>query len=101
MTEVVGPWGGNGGTAWDDGKYYNGVREITLVYGNCINSIRLIYDKNGKPVKAEKHGGTGGNNTVVETKSLASMGQADGYLIPLEFDYPKVPKVNSGKTKND
>ncbi|KAM1513305.1 hypothetical protein ACFX1Z_024748 [Malus domestica] len=40
-TTVVGPWGGNGGIPWDDG-IYNGVREITVVYGHCIDSITLI-----------------------------------------------------------
>ncbi|KAB2007992.1 hypothetical protein ES319_D10G067800v1 [Gossypium barbadense] len=63
MSVVVGPWGGNGGAAWDDG-IYNGVREITLVYDRCIDSIRVVYDKNGKPVTAEKHGGVGGNKTA-------------------------------------
>ncbi|XVF29547.1 hypothetical protein REPUB_Repub15cG0130700 [Reevesia pubescens] len=66
MSVVVGPWGGNGGAAWDDGTYH-GVREITLVYDLCIDSIRVIYDKNGKPVTAEKHGGMGGNK-IVEIK---------------------------------
>ncbi|KAK2654371.1 hypothetical protein Ddye_014227 [Dipteronia dyeriana] len=60
---VVGPWGGNGGTSWDDGTY-NGVREITLVYDRCIDSISVVYDKNGKPVTPEKHGGVGGNRTA-------------------------------------
>ncbi|XP_073286332.1 jacalin-related lectin 19 [Primulina huaijiensis] len=62
-TIVVGPWGGNGGTDWDDGSY-NGVREITVVYARCIDSITVVYDKNGKPVSAEKHGGSGGNNSA-------------------------------------
>ena len=60
---IVGPWGGNGGAAWDDGTYH-GVREITLVYDRCIDSIKVIYDKNGKPVTAEKHGSEGGNKIV-------------------------------------
>ena len=60
---MVGPWGGNGGTSWDDGTYH-GVREITLVYDLCIDSIRVVYDKNGKAVAAEKHGGTGGSQTA-------------------------------------
>ncbi|XP_043705202.1 jacalin-related lectin 19, partial [Telopea speciosissima] len=60
---VVGPWGGNGGTSWDDGKY-TGVREIKIVYDRCIDSIRVEYDNNGKPVLSEKHGGTGGNRTA-------------------------------------
>ncbi|CAK9174521.1 unnamed protein product [Ilex paraguariensis] len=60
---IVGTWGGNGGTNWDDG-IYSGVREITLVYDRCIDSIRLVYDKNGKPVSSEKHGGVGGSKTA-------------------------------------
>ncbi|OMO66383.1 Mannose-binding lectin [Corchorus olitorius] len=65
MTAEVGPWGGRGGTEWDDGSDYNGVREITLVYGDFIDSIRFIYDQNAKPVTSDKHGGTGGDTTVV------------------------------------
>lgn len=60
---VVGPWGGNGGTNWDDGNY-SGVREISLKYGRCIDSICVVYDKNGKPVSGEKHGGSGGGSTA-------------------------------------
>ncbi|XP_052181440.1 jacalin-related lectin 19 [Diospyros lotus] len=59
MNIVVGPWGGGGGTYWDDGNY-SGVREIRLVYGDCIDLIQVVYDKNGKPVSAEQHGGVGG-----------------------------------------
>lgn len=60
---VVGPWGGTGGISWDDGSY-NGVREIRLVYDWCIDSIHVVYDKKGKPVSVEKHGGGGGNKTA-------------------------------------
>ncbi|XP_027168175.1 jacalin-related lectin 19 [Coffea eugenioides] len=59
---AVGPWGGNGGSPWDDGSY-NGVREITLVHARCIDSMRVVYDKNGKPFVGEKHGGVGGSKT--------------------------------------
>ncbi|KAJ0537076.1 putative jacalin-like lectin domain-containing protein [Helianthus annuus] len=55
--------GGNGGDEWDDGVH-SGVREITLVYGSCIDSIRVTYDKNGKPFLAEKHGGIGGTKSA-------------------------------------
>ncbi|KAL6992637.1 hypothetical protein U1Q18_010749 [Sarracenia purpurea var. burkii] len=41
MSIVVGPWGGNGGSHWDDGIYSGGV-----------------------PVTAEKHGGGGGSRTA-------------------------------------
>lgn len=60
---VVGPWGGHGGSPWDDGGF-TGVREITLVYSLCIDSMTVVYDQNGKPYKAEKHGGVGGSKTA-------------------------------------
>ncbi|RDX61002.1 Jacalin-related lectin 19, partial [Mucuna pruriens] len=60
---VVGPWGGNGGNSWDDGTL-TGVREIKLVYDRCIDSIHVVYDKNGNPFTTEKHGGVGGNKTA-------------------------------------
>ncbi|KAK7325138.1 hypothetical protein VNO77_29240 [Canavalia gladiata] len=60
---TVGPWGGNGGTGWDDGSF-TGVREIKLVYDLCIDSIHVVYDRNGKPFRAEKHGGVGGSKTA-------------------------------------
>ncbi|ERN15377.1 hypothetical protein AMTR_s00036p00183430 [Amborella trichopoda] len=59
----VGPWGGQGGSPWDDGSF-DGVCKITLVYDRCIDSIRVEYDKNGKLVMAGKHGGDGGNRTT-------------------------------------
>ncbi|KAI3727295.1 hypothetical protein L1987_67108 [Smallanthus sonchifolius] len=60
---LMGPWGGNGGYEWDDGVH-SGVREINLVYGSCIDSIRVTYDNNGKPFLAEKHGGIGGSKSA-------------------------------------
>ncbi|KAM0959740.1 hypothetical protein ACFX13_025485 [Malus domestica] len=80
-TTVVGPWGGNGGIPWDDG-IYNGVREITVVYGHCIDSITLVYDKNGKPVKANTHGGRGGTQTA-EIK----LEYPDEYLVSVTGNY--------------
>lgn len=67
----IGPWGGHGGSAWDDGSY-DGIREISLVYGRCIDSIKVVYDKNGRPFTAEKHGGNGGDKTGEVTKPYFS-----------------------------
>lgn len=53
--------GVRGRDPWDDG-IYDGVREITLVYGQCIDSICFAYDLDGKLVKTGKHGGFGGNH---------------------------------------
>lgn len=63
---VIGSWGGHGGSPWDDGSF-NGVREITLVYSLCIDSITVVYDQNGQPYQAEKHGGVGGSRTAQVT----------------------------------
>lgn len=54
----VGPWGGHGGSPWDDGPH-RGVRSITVTYGRFLESMRAEYagDRNGRPVLGEKHGG--------------------------------------------
>ncbi|KAJ0709632.1 putative jacalin-like lectin domain-containing protein [Helianthus annuus] len=57
------PWGGNVGNYWDDGVH-GGVREITLVYGTCIDSIRVTYDNDDKSFRAMKHGGMGGTKSA-------------------------------------
>ncbi|KAI3521599.1 hypothetical protein L1887_11070 [Cichorium endivia] len=59
----LGPCGGSGGTSWDDGVH-SGIREINIVYGSCIDSICVTYDKFGKPFPAEKHGGIGGSKSA-------------------------------------
>ncbi|XP_066314836.1 jacalin-related lectin 19-like isoform X2 [Miscanthus floridulus] len=53
----VGPWGGRGGSPWDDGPH-RGVRSITVTYSRSLESIRVEYvDSNGRSVHGEKHGG--------------------------------------------
>ncbi|RZB62609.1 Jacalin-related lectin 19 isoform J [Glycine soja] len=69
---ILGPWGGNGGNSWDDGTF-TGVREIKLVYGHCIDSIQVVYDRNGKPLTAKKHGGVGGNKTAEVSSIITSL----------------------------
>lgn len=54
---AVGTWGGNGGTNWDDGNY-NVVKEIPIMRAG------IVYDKNGKPILAERHGGVEGSKTA-------------------------------------
>lgn len=82
---MVGPWGGNGGRSWDDdGTSFTGVREITLVYDRCIDSIRVVYDKNGKPFTADKHGGLGGNKTA----EVSSIINSFSLYIIIECLYP-------------
>lgn len=52
----VGPFGGLGGCAWDDGKF-NGVREIEIMYDDIIRYIMFVYDKSGEQVCSVMHGG--------------------------------------------
>lgn len=57
---TFGPWGGNGGTVFDDGMY-TGIRQINLsrnIVG--IVWIRVLYDCDGDDIWGSKHGGTGG-----------------------------------------
>ncbi|PHT63396.1 Jacalin-related lectin 3, partial [Capsicum annuum] len=56
------PWGGSGGTVFDDG-IYDGVRQVYLSRNVGIVSIRACYDKNGQAMWGSKNGGTGGFKT--------------------------------------
>ncbi|KAH9326937.1 hypothetical protein KI387_007115 [Taxus chinensis] len=53
---------GNGGSPWDDGVY-TGIKQIVIVHAAAIDSIRIEYDKNGRSVWSDKHGGNGGTKT--------------------------------------
>lgn len=56
----IGPWGGGlDGFHWDDGLHST-VRQLQIVHGVNIDSIRIEYDKDGTLVWSEKHGGSGG-----------------------------------------
>ncbi|KAJ3696104.1 hypothetical protein LUZ60_001481 [Juncus effusus] len=52
---TYGPWGGSGGTIFDDGMY-TGVRQINLIRAAGISSIKVLYDRNGQAVWGNKHG---------------------------------------------
>uniref|UniRef100_A0A0E0JPE6 Jacalin-type lectin domain-containing protein n=1 Tax=Oryza punctata TaxID=4537 RepID=A0A0E0JPE6_ORYPU len=59
---LFGPWGGLGGTPWDD-SVHSTVRQIVITHGAAIDSIKIEYDLKGKSVWSEKHGGDGGTKT--------------------------------------
>ncbi|XP_056160717.1 jacalin-related lectin 4-like [Syzygium oleosum] len=52
----IGPFGGLGGCAWDDGRF-NGVREIEVLHDAVIHYIKFVYDKSGEQVCSVMHGG--------------------------------------------
>lgn len=59
---TYGPWGGTGGTLFDDGAY-TGVREIHLSRGGGLVSMKVCYDYNGQARWGNKNGGNGGMRT--------------------------------------
>lgn len=63
-------WGGQGGNPWDDGVY-SGIRQISIAYGDAVDSITFQYDRNGNSIWSARHGGLGG------TKKQT-----------IQFDYP-------------
>nr|POE84503.1 isoform 3 of jacalin-related lectin 3 [Quercus suber] len=59
QTVSYGPWGGNGGVQFDDGRY-TGVREIHLARTGGLVSIKVCYDLNGQAIWGNKNGRNGG-----------------------------------------
>ncbi|WVZ99180.1 hypothetical protein U9M48_044513 [Paspalum notatum var. saurae] len=59
VPQTYGPWGGSGGTIFDDGVY-TGVWQINLTRAVGISSIKVLYDRNGQAVWGNKHGFSGG-----------------------------------------
>lgn len=94
---TYGPWGGYGGTKFDDGTY-TGVRQITLSRNVGIVSIKVCYDHNGQAHWGSKHGGTGGFKTervsLVSLVEFKSIFRNEGYK---EFKLPinLSPEVNA------
>ncbi|KAG9147057.1 hypothetical protein Leryth_005308 [Lithospermum erythrorhizon] len=56
---ALGPFGGTGGTLFDDGVY-DGIRQINISRNVGIVYIRVCYELNGQPVWGSKNGMTGG-----------------------------------------
>ncbi|KAL6614652.1 hypothetical protein ACP70R_036922 [Stipagrostis hirtigluma subsp. patula] len=70
----VGPWGGTGGSPWDDGPH-RGIRSITVMYCRYLESMKVEYiDRSGYPVLGEKHGG-GAQRSHSETVELDYPGE--------------------------
>lgn len=57
-----GPWGGDGGRAWDDGVF-SGIKQIFVTRAEAVHSIQIEYDRNGQFIWSVKHGGNGGTYT--------------------------------------
>lgn len=67
---TYGPWGGSGGSVFEDGMY-TGIRQINLsrnIVG--IVWIRVLYDCNGDGMWGSKYGGTGGYKNEKVNRAL-------------------------------
>ncbi|XP_029123290.1 jacalin-related lectin 3 isoform X2 [Elaeis guineensis] len=88
---LVGPWGGEGGSPWDDGVYTT-IRQVVVVHGAAIDSIQIEYDKKGSSVWSEKHGGNGGTKTdkIKLDHPLESLTSVSGYYGSLSSGSPAI-----------
>ncbi|XP_056163352.1 myrosinase-binding protein 2-like [Syzygium oleosum] len=60
----LGPFGGQGGHSWDDGKF-SGVQKIKIMLEDDVNCISFEYDDNGKSIWSSAHGHENGNIHMV------------------------------------
>lgn len=59
---TYGPWGGSGGTTFDDGSY-TGIRQINVSRNIGIAYIKVFYDQDGETKRGNRLGGKGGFKT--------------------------------------
>ncbi|OVA08713.1 Mannose-binding lectin [Macleaya cordata] len=90
---TYGPWGGNGGTIFDD-RVYTGVRQVNLTRSAVIVSIKVLYDKNGLAVWGSKNGGTGGikSDKIIFDHPFEILTHISGYYGTLMYMGPTVIK---------
>ncbi|XP_062163544.1 jacalin-related lectin 3-like isoform X1 [Alnus glutinosa] len=101
---TYGPWGGSGGSVFDDGMY-TGIKQINMsrnIVG--IVWIRVLYDCNGDGMWGSKYGGTGGykNEKIVFDYPSEILTHIVGSYGPLMYMGPNVIKsltfyTNKGK----
>ncbi|KAK9113048.1 hypothetical protein Scep_020567 [Stephania cephalantha] len=88
-----GPWGGGGGTVFDDGVY-TGVRQINLTRTTAITSIKVLYDRKGKGIWGNKIGGPGAlkSDKIIFDFPFEVLTHITGYYAPLIYMGPNVIK---------
>lgn len=60
--EFIGPFGGQGGHHWDDGKF-NGVKKIKMMLEDVVSYISIEYDDNDESIWSSTHGHSGNGDT--------------------------------------
>ncbi|KAB1203777.1 Agglutinin [Morella rubra] len=88
---TYGPWGGTGGTMFDDGMH-TGIKQINLSRNVGIVWIRVLYDCDGDALWGSKHGGAGGykNEKIVFDYPSEILTHIVGSYGPLMYMGPNV-----------
>ncbi|GMN69272.1 hypothetical protein TIFTF001_038324 [Ficus carica] len=81
QTVVVGPWGGPGGDAWDDG-IHTGIQNIILQFGDAVDSIQVDYDVNGDRSARPHHGGSANRSEAIKLAPEEYIVKVSGYVGP-------------------
>ncbi|XP_065621191.1 pentatricopeptide repeat-containing protein At1g19720 [Quercus suber] len=100
---TYGPWGGTGGSTFDDGTY-TGIRQINLSRNVGIVWIRALYDCDGDAIWGNRHGGSGGfkNEKIIFDFPSEVLTHIVGSYGPLMYMGPSVIRsltfyTNKGK----
>nr|POE98423.1 isoform 3 of jacalin-related lectin 3 [Quercus suber] len=99
---TYGPWGGIGGSTFDDGTY-TGIRQINLSRNVGIVWIRALYDCDGDAIWGNRHGGSGGfkNEKIIFDFPSEVLTHIVGSYGPLMYMGPSVisfaTKLKEGK----
>lgn len=75
-----GPWGGNGGTAFDDGTY-TGIRQIIISRNVGIVYMKVLYEQKGEAVWGRRNGGTGGFKKDKVNASLFRLIESSSWIL--------------------
>ncbi|XP_051150763.1 jacalin-related lectin 3 isoform X2 [Andrographis paniculata] len=88
-----GPWGGSGGSMFDDG-IYDGIRQIRISRNVGIVSIRVCYDQNGQSVWGSRNGGKGAfkSDKIILDYPSEVLTHVTGYYGPTIIMGPNVIK---------
>ena len=75
----------NGGNPFDDGAYaivppVTGIHSLLICHGDYIDGIQATYIlEDGQTIKADYHGGEGGNITHIQINSNEVIARVEGY----------------------
>ncbi|KAK4766169.1 hypothetical protein SAY87_007811 [Trapa incisa] len=81
----AGPFGGERGNCWDDGRSCGNIREIVITWDGFIRSIKCVYEKDGLIREGIKHGGSDGSNETV-----IKLNRPDEYISMMSGYYGQV-----------